>query len=442
MSLTKVTNSMILGAVANVLDYGADPTGVADSTVAIQAAITTGNSVFIPAGSYKTTAALTPVSNQTIFGAGQNLTFIKASVAGQNGFTVLNKSFVDLRDMTVQNTASTPTGDGIYIQGGGNCFVTQVVVISFFRGFNLKSTGSLQINRCYSTSNISHGFLLNTDGTTPTVGVWIRDCYSTANTGNGIAVVGLVTGIYLDTLELSINTANGIEFIVDGSGAPSDFLCTKVVCDTNGQSGFIINSGVNQCYFNNCWSSNRGSNYNFYSAGTEIQIVGGFFYNCNGNGINLLGAYNSVIGASVHNAGINTANTFDGIYANASYPIITGCTIYSGNSGATDKTRYAINLGSSVINGAITGNNVVGVFGSPKINVGTTDSATLQNIANNVGYSSPVYSGTTPWISGAGSPEGVVTAIVGALYSRTDGSTSTTLYVKTSGTGNTGWTAK
>jgi hypothetical protein len=46
------------------------------------------------------------------------------------------------------------------------------------------------------------------------------------------------------------------------------------------------------------------------------------------------------------------------------------------------------------------------------------------------------------WSAGSGSPEGVVTANIGALYSRTDGGASTTLYVKTSGTGNTGWTAK
>lgn len=44
--------------------------------------------------------------------------------------------------------------------------------------------------------------------------------------------------------------------------------------------------------------------------------------------------------------------------------------------------------------------------------------------------------------SGTGSPEGVVTAPQGSLFLRTDGSTSTTLYVKTSGSGNTGWTAK
>ena len=39
MSLTKVSYSMISGAAVNVIDYGADNTGVADSTSAIQAAI-------------------------------------------------------------------------------------------------------------------------------------------------------------------------------------------------------------------------------------------------------------------------------------------------------------------------------------------------------------------------------------------------------------------
>lgn len=44
--------------------------------------------------------------------------------------------------------------------------------------------------------------------------------------------------------------------------------------------------------------------------------------------------------------------------------------------------------------------------------------------------------------TGAGSPEGVVIALPGSLYSRTDGGAATTLYVKTSGTGAVGWTAK
>jgi hypothetical protein len=43
---------------------------------------------------------------------------------------------------------------------------------------------------------------------------------------------------------------------------------------------------------------------------------------------------------------------------------------------------------------------------------------------------------------GTGSPEGVVTAPVGSLYIRTDGGSGTTLYVKESGAGNTGWVGK
>ncbi len=45
-------------------------------------------------------------------------------------------------------------------------------------------------------------------------------------------------------------------------------------------------------------------------------------------------------------------------------------------------------------------------------------------------------------LSGAGSPEGAVAAPIGAIFLRTDGGVSTTLYVKESGSGNTGWQAK
>jgi hypothetical protein len=45
--------------------------------------------------------------------------------------------------------------------------------------------------------------------------------------------------------------------------------------------------------------------------------------------------------------------------------------------------------------------------------------------------------------TGTGTPENRVSGSIGDLYLRDDGSTSTTLYVKTSGTATTaGWTAK
>lgn len=60
----------------------------------------------------------------------------------------------------------------------------------------------------------------------------------------------------------------------------------------------------------------------------------------------------------------------------------------------------------------------------------------------NITPSSVSLTGGPSWTDGLGSPEGVVTASVGSLYSRTDGGAGTTLYVKESGVGNTGWVAK
>lgn len=50
--------------------------------------------------------------------------------------------------------------------------------------------------------------------------------------------------------------------------------------------------------------------------------------------------------------------------------------------------------------------------------------------------------GIAIWTSGTGTPEGVLTAPVGSLYTRSDGGAATTLYVKETGAGNTGWVAK
>ena len=56
MGLTKASFSMINGIPLNILDYGADPTGVAESTQALQnavtAAVAAGNSVYMPAGTH------------------------------------------------------------------------------------------------------------------------------------------------------------------------------------------------------------------------------------------------------------------------------------------------------------------------------------------------------------------------------------------------------
>jgi len=81
MSLTKVSYSMIQGAVVNVLDYGAVGNGTTDDTAAIQAAInslsttssasaTGGGTVYIPAGKFRITSTLKIGYGITLLGNG------------------------------------------------------------------------------------------------------------------------------------------------------------------------------------------------------------------------------------------------------------------------------------------------------------------------------------------------------------------------------------
>ena len=60
-------------------------------------------------------------------------------------------------------------------------------------------------------------------------------------------------------------------------------------------------------------------------------------------------------------------------------------------------------------------------------------------------YASRYFVGSTgsiQMLTGAGTPEGAVTAPIGSLFLRSNGGAVTTLYVKETGTGNTGWVAK
>lgn len=72
----------------------------------------------------------------------------------------------------------------------------------------------------------------------------------------------------------------------------------------------------------------------------------------------------------------------------------------------------------------------------------STGAAWVAYSRTNAFAASGIVIGTAKIINGTGSPEGVVTAPIGSVFLRTDGGASTTLYIKTSGAGNTGWTAK
>jgi hypothetical protein len=134
-------------------------------------------------------------------------------------------------------------------------------------------------------------------------------------------------------------------------------------------------------------------------------------------------------------------------------------------TGAINATG-AITLNNSIPlnwkNGSGTTRNVMQVFGNDlyidsedgaqilrtggyeRLRLDLTGNATVStgNLVIGTAGKSFVLPGGISWTSGAGSPEGVVTAPVGSLYSRSDGGLMTSLYVKESGSGNTGWVNK
>ena len=119
-------------------------------------------------------------------------------------------------------------------------------------------------------------------------------------------------------------------------------------------------------------------------------------------------------------------NTIGGFMPTSGARIIT-----YGNTPLTIKTKFAENpAGNSAIFNT-TGNLLL------KTNV-DNNVDTLQ-VSGGVAISGALVSFNVR--RGTGSPEGVVNATLGTIYQRTDGGTSTSVYIKETNTGNTGWTA-
>lgn len=106
---------------------------------------------------------------------------------------------------------------------------------------------------------------------------------------------------------------------------------------------------------------------------------------------------------------------------------------------------------SSILTGAPTGEaGYITTTGNYPLLIGQNNTSRIEITNSSMTFklastfnSTVSVSGTTATISsGTGTPEAAVTAPVGSLFLRTDGGASTTLYVKESGAGNTGWVAK
>jgi hypothetical protein len=106
------------------------------------------------------------------------------------------------------------------------------------------------------------------------------------------------------------------------------------------------------------------------------------------------------------------------------------------NAGVDAYKVYAAGAGA-IVNCVFGGNAQTGFTN----HLTTSGTVSFERSINPAGFAMNI-ANTVIWLTGNNTPEGAVTASVGSLFLRTNGGAGTTLYVKESGTGNTGWVAK
>jgi len=203
MSLTKVSYSMVNGAPANVLDFGAVADGVTDDWAAIMAAVNSGaKRIYFPAGTYYVSKCIKLLQ--------------KTMLEGVNGFdSGKSDSILKFSDSTVgiivhsRNTNSDDYGLNNYIESpprtvGADGSIIKYLAIQRGDGTAVTPTGLLHgvrmrarayVENCYIQGFAGSGIYIYADGTTAT-----PDFFGNAN-NFGVAntyVRYCQDGIYVD----------------------------------------------------------------------------------------------------------------------------------------------------------------------------------------------------------------------------------------------------
>jgi hypothetical protein len=142
------TLSAKLSQFTSVMDFGADNTGVADSTTAFQNALNAVNFLFIPAGTYKLSATLTKTGPAYFMGAGKSVTILLwNTTVASGGFSLTGGPFT-IRDMSLQ-TSVAGGGVAVAINAGviaPSITVRDVIVIGDVQNTHYWNTGFSTIN--------------------------------------------------------------------------------------------------------------------------------------------------------------------------------------------------------------------------------------------------------------------------------------------------------
>jgi len=216
---------------------------------------------------------------------------------------------------------------------------------------------------------------------------------------------------------------------------------------SNTTGNYNVASGRNALYANTTGGHNVASGYQaLFSNTTGINNVA-FGYDSlrfNTTGYsniafgreslysNTTGVYNVAIGRSTlhsNTTGVdNVASGFQSLYSNTtgSYNVASGYQALNSNTTGSYNVASGYRSGNTITTG--TNNTMVGNNAQP-VSITADDQISIR-------------AGATKWMSGTGSPEGLVFADIGSLYTDQAGTSGTVLYVKEANNSSTfGWIA-
>lgn len=280
----------------DVMAYGADPTGAADSTTAVQAAITAagaagGGTVYIPIGTYKVSATLN-ISSPWVSVVGQNQTMWLSIGSSYGTAFKLTSSFSGTKLFNVTANQVSLSGFSVYsAAASGACTISGV----YAAGLN-----GLTLRNIY-LENIG-GIIFSNVNRSVVEDVVVQNCNSTY----GFSATNC-TIVYFNRCNAAANTAstacwyfNGCETIVHsncegnaGNGNPGYSLYLTGTKDST-FADFEANGGtIRQIYINSCTDVRFDSVFVeqpctiqvYINVSNIIQFIGGWITNGSNYGI-------------------------------------------------------------------------------------------------------------------------------------------------------------
>ena len=378
----------------NVLLFGADPTGVNDSTTAFQDAINAGNSIYVPTGTYLVsellTATISSYPGLSIFGDGHSNSILLCSTNGGLSITLTESTAVTVRGISIiQNGSGTTGGNGLSIvsnvQNNG-----PVVLNDVWIGYNPDGNTNGSFSNNLVLTNISEGFYNGcyfTAASTTTTHVTLQGQSSFPAINNkfvgcfiyngnigfliGNGTLSYVQGVIIDSCVFVDNNGSCVYWINDSSGSLADSLVVSN-CLLNGNNNQITTSEVLhvQLLGNYLSAAQTAGDYMLDLNNPNDSIVSGNFFFANGS---TTGAGIVVQGTASNGGPLICGNSFYGF--NQSYSPIT---IASSVENCTVRGNSYVACTNQVSNSAAVGTNIIldGGMQPPAQNSTSSTSAT------------------------------------------------------------------